>query len=169
MAVRGHTAEQGQILEAKQSVTGRSNDMNTSRGGASVGDKEKAGQKADSVQSIENRQFHKTVGEKHQFIHESFQLDTNEILNTDAKLKEAVMNFFLDNFEVLATHPSQYGETEVLKMKIDLVPRAIPYKSRVRPLNLDQKDYLHDQIDEWLEQGVIKPSVSPWASLLIPV
>ena len=35
----------------------------------------------------------------------------------------------LDNFEVLAMHPSQYGETEVLEMKIDLVPGAIPYKS----------------------------------------
>ena len=26
-----------------------------------------------------------------------------------------------ENFEVLPTHPSQYGETEVLKIKIDLV------------------------------------------------
>ena len=36
---------------------------------------------------------------------------------------------FLDNFKVLAMHPSQYGETEVLEMKIDLVPGAILYKS----------------------------------------
>ena len=55
---------------------------------------------------------------------------------------------FLDNFEVLAKHPSQYGETEVLEMKIDLVPWAIPYKSPVRPLNPDQKDNLFDQKDE---------------------
>ena len=53
---------------------------------------------------------------------ESFQLDMNEILNVDAKLKEAVIKLFLDNFEVLAMHPSQYGETKVLEMKIDLVP-----------------------------------------------
>ena len=54
-------------------------------------------------------------------------------------------------------------------MKIDLVPGAIPYKSRVRPLNLDQKENLREQIDEWLEQGVIEPSLSPWAFPLIPV
>ena len=54
-------------------------------------------------------------------------------------------------------------------MKIDLVPGAIPYKSRVRPLNPDQKDNLHTQMDEWLEQGVIIPSVSPWASPLVPL
>ena len=51
--------------------------------------------------------------EKHQFICESFQLDKNEILNADAKLKEAVIKLFLDNFKVLALHPSQYGETKV--------------------------------------------------------
>ena len=64
-------------------------------------------------------------------------------------------------------HPSQYGETEVLEMKIDL--GAIPYKSRVRPLNQDQKKNLKDQIDKWLEQGVIEPSVSPWVLPLVPV
>ena len=80
---------------------------------------EKTGRKADSVQSIENRQCYETEKEKQKFIRESFQLDTNEILKTDAKLKEAVIKLFLDNFEVLATHPSHYGETKVLEMKID--------------------------------------------------
>ena len=76
-------------------------------------------------------------------------------MNENAKLKEAVIKLLLDNFEVLATHPSQYGETEVLEMKIDLVPGAILYKSLVRPLNPDQKENLRDQINEWIEQGVI--------------
>ena len=66
-------------------------------------------------------------------------------------------------------HPSQCGETKVLEMKIDLFPGPIPYKSQVRLLNPDQKENLHDQIDEWLEQGVIKSSVSPWASPQVPV
>ena len=133
------------------------------------GNVEKAGWKADSVQSIEKRQFYKTEGENRKFIRESFQLEINEILNADAKLKEEVIKLFLDNFEVLAIHPSQYGETEVLEMKLDLVPGAIPYKSQVRLLNPGQKENLRDQIDEWLEQGVIEPSVSPWASPLVPV
>ena len=54
-------------------------------------------------------------------------------------------------------------------MKIDLVPGAIPYKSQMRRLNPDQKNNLIDQIDEWLEQGGIKPSVSPLALPLEPV
>ena len=55
---------------------------------------------------------------------------------------------FLDNFEVLAIHPSQYGETEVIEMKIDLVPGAILYKSQVRLLNPVQKENLWDQTDK---------------------
>ena len=44
--------------DATQSVTGMSNDMNTCKGGAIVGDAEKAGWKSDSVQSVENRKFY---------------------------------------------------------------------------------------------------------------
>ena len=53
--------EQGQAPvehnDAMQSVTRMSNDMVTFIGGASVGAMEKAGWKADSVQSRENRKF----------------------------------------------------------------------------------------------------------------
>ena len=40
-----------------QNVTGWSNNADTRIGGASLGNPEKAGWKAHSVQSIENRQF----------------------------------------------------------------------------------------------------------------
>ena len=39
----------------------------------------------------------------------------------------------------------------------------------MRPSNPDQKDNQQTQIDEWLEQGVIEPSVSPLVSPLVPV
>ena len=119
--------------------------------------------------SIENRKLYETEEEKRQFICESFQLDANKILNAKEKLKEAVIKLYLDNFVILDKHPSQYGETEVLEIRIDLVHGAIPYKSKGRPLNPDQKENLWTQIDDWLEQGVIKPSVSPWASPLVLV
>ena len=60
----------------------------------------------------------------------------NAILNADAYVKEALIKNVLENFDVLAMHPSQFGETEV-------------YKFRVRPFNSDQKENLWDQIDEW--------------------
>ena len=136
--------EQGQTpaehSDAMQSVTGTCNDKGTHIGSTSVGDAEKGCWKAQSVQSVESRKSQETEEEKLQFIPERVQLDTSKILNADAKLK--VIKLFLDNFEVLATHPSQYGETEVLEMKIDLVPGEIPSKSKLRSLNPDQKDNL---------------------------
>ena len=55
--------EQGQALvecsNTMQSITEKSNDINTCIGGTSVCDIEKAGRRADSVQSIENRKFMK--------------------------------------------------------------------------------------------------------------
>ena len=90
--------EQGQTpaerSDAMQSVTGTSNDMNTRIGGDSVGNAEKAGWKADSVQSVEIRNLYKTEEEKQQFICESFQLDANKILYANEKLKEAVIKLF---------------------------------------------------------------------------
>ena len=54
-------------------------------------------------------------------------------------------------------------------MKIALVSGAILYKSWLTPLNPDQKENLFNQIDKWLEQGVIEPRVSPWVLPLVPV
>ena len=68
--------EQGQLLvkrkEDKPSLTERSKDTDTRIGGPSVENAEKAGWKAYSVQSTENRQFYETKGEQRQFICESF-------------------------------------------------------------------------------------------------
>ena len=134
-------AEQGQIpeerKEEKQGVTGQSSETNTHIGSSSGENAEKAGQKAGSEKTIENRQFYETKEEKRQFIHESFQLDMNSILNMDANLKDAEIKLFLDNFMVLAKHPSPYCETEVFEMKIVLVPGAIHYKACMRLLNPD--------------------------------
>ena len=54
--------EQGQApvegSDATQCVTERSNDTESHKGGASLGDKEKEGRKADSVKSLENRKLY---------------------------------------------------------------------------------------------------------------
>ena len=101
--------------------------METRIGGASVENAEKdekAGRKAECVQTIATDNL-MNLRRKAKFIRESCHLDTNAILNADTKLKDAVIKLFLDNFKNLATHPSQYGETKVLEMKIDLLPGAI--------------------------------------------
>ena len=87
--------EQGQRPEKPkedmQRVTGQGNDADTLIGSASRGNTKKAGRKAGSVKSKENKCCYETEEEKCQFICECFQLDMKTILNADAKLKEAVI------------------------------------------------------------------------------
>ncbi len=49
-----------------------------------------------------------------------------------------------------------------------LLPGSHPVRARCRPLNPLQEQDLKIQLDEWLAGGVIEPSVSPWASALVP-
>ena len=80
-----------------------------------------------------------------------------------------MIKLFLDNFEVLALYPNHYGKTDLLEMKMELEPGTVPKRSGVRPLYTDQRSDLKNQIDEWIHEGVIEPSNSPWASPLVPV
>jgi len=74
-----------------------------------------------------------------------------------------------DNFSNLALHPNHYGKTDLLELRIELQPGAVPKRSKVRPLNPDQRANLKEQLDEWIQQGIIEPANSPWASPLVPV
>ena len=93
-------------------------------------------------------------------IKDCFKIDENEILNRDAKLKEEVIKLFLENFSTLALHPNHYGKTDLLE-RIELQPGAVPKRSKVRPLNPDQRANLKKQLDEWIQQGIKEPANSP--------
>ena len=84
-------------------------------------------------------------------------------------MKEEVIKLFLENFSTLALHQNHYGKTDLLKLRIELQPGAVPKRSKVRPLNPDQRLNLKEQLDEWIQQGIIAPANSTQASPLVPV
>ena len=130
--------------------------------------KDDEGADQDIVNSVQESDY-PTEESKRQFIKESFKIDNNEMLNKDEKLKEEVIKMFSKKFSALALHPNHYGKTDILEFKIELEAGAVPKRSKVRPLNLDQRANLPDQLDEWIQQGVIEPANSRWASPLAPV
>ena len=91
----------------------------------------------ESVNSLQESDF-PTEESKRNFIKDSFKIEENEILNQDAALKEEVIKLFLKNFSILALHPNHYGKTDLLELRIELQPGAVPKRSKVRPLNPDQ-------------------------------
>ena len=96
------------------------------------------------------------------------QLDDNEILKKNSKYKEMARALLEKHYDVFVERGSAVGTTDMLEFDIELLPGAKPVKEQVRPLNPDQLKSLRKQIDEWLEEGVIEPSTSSWASALVP-
>ena len=102
------------------------------------------------------------------FIIEELRLDENDQLNQHPKLKEEIIDIFMQNREAIAVNDYDYGNTTLMKFTIDIPPGTKPVRAKVRPLNPFQEKDLQRQINEWKEAGVIEPSISPWASALVP-
>ena len=131
-------------------------------------DEEEVCNSQESLNSLQESDF-PTEESRRKFIKDSFKIDENEILNRDEKLKEEVVKLFLENFSTLALHPNHYGKTDLLELRIELQPGAVPKRSKVRPLNPDQHANLIEQLDERIQQGIIEPANSPWTLPLVPV
>ena len=64
---------------------------------------------SENVNTVGESDYH-TEESKRKFIHESFKIDENKILNQDEKLKEEVVKLLLDNFSALALHKTIMGK-----------------------------------------------------------
>ena len=88
------------------------------------------------------------------------------IINQDQQ--EQVIDLFMKYFDAVSVNSEDYGSSDLLQFHITLLPGSHPVRARCRPLNPLQEQDLKIQLDEWLAGGVIEPSVSPWASALVP-
>ena len=66
----------------------------------------------------------------------------------------------MENFDAVAISDTDYGETDLIKFKINLEKDARIIKHKVKPLNPDQLTNLEKQIKAWKDTGVIEPAVS---------
>ena len=105
------------------------------------------------------------IEERKKFIKESLKLGDN-VSPSDREKFEAI---FLENFDALSLNEYDFGKTDLLKFHIQVPSDVAPIRAKCRPLNPVQEADLRRQIDEWISQGVIEKSISPWASALVPV
>ena len=103
--------------------------------------------------------------ERRQFIKESLKLDENVSSADRAKL-EAI---FFEHFDALSVGEHDFGKTDLLKFHIQVPKDVVPIRAKCRPLNPSQEENLKKQLDEWIAHGLVEPSISPWASALVPV
>ena len=92
------------------------------------------------------------------------KVDENHILNQHPKSKKRLKRILRRHIKAFNTE-EKYGDAGTEEeCQIRLKPGTQPVKQRVRPLNPAQEKVLRDQVQEWLQAGVIEPSRSSWAS-----
>ena len=57
----------------------------------------------------------------------------------------------------------------MMGVDLHLKPGSMPCRAPVRDLNPKLRADLQETINTWLQDGVIEPSSSDWASALVPV
>ena len=108
--------------------------------------------------------------ERREFIRTALKLKENKLITESyPHMEEEIIEAFMDNFDAVSVHESDYGQTQLLQFTIDMEPGAKPVRSKLRPLNPFQEADLRRQIDDWLQAGVVEPSNGPWASAMVPV
>ena len=95
------------------------------------------------------------------------RLDRSEAASTPEQ-KEALLNLCYD-FRDIFSWDGRYGCTDLVTHRIPLKPGAEPVKDRWRPLNPTMEAQLYKQIQEWIQNGIIKKCTSEWSSALVPV
>jgi len=105
-----------------------------------------------------------TEKEKRAWLYDKFHFDDCDFLDTE-ELKEQAMMLLLDYWDVMSVD-GEFGSTSLLQHEIH-TPGARPIKCKMRPINPALRDSLKKQLNEWLSQGVIEPSQSPWSFPLV--
>ena len=96
-------------------------------------------------------------------------LNENKILQANPNVRNLLKSMINENQDIFTTEDCKVGKTTWETFKIELLPNARPVNQRMRPILPNLKDNLCAQLDLWLKNEVIKPSLSPWSSPLVPV
>ena len=95
-------------------------------------------------------------------------IEENTLLKERPDVKQKVIKLIHQYWTVFGEIGVSTGCTDLTEFDIKLKEGAVPHRAKVRPLNPAQMDSLKDQMETWLEEGVVEPSESPWAAALVP-
>ena len=70
---------------------------------------------------------------------------------------------------MFSRHHLDMGETSVVEHEIKLGPNLWPFCKRYHPIPQSIYEEVQKHLQEMLEIGVIRPTLSPWASAVVLV
>ena len=100
-------------------------------------------------------------------LQEDLGIPENKLLQAHHQVKkrlQALLHQYQDIFS-----QNTPGCTDKVELNLELKPGTQPNRQRFRDLNPELEKKLQDQIQTWLDEGVIEASKRTWSSSLVPV
>ena len=101
------------------------------------------------------------------FISKSLHFD--ERLDWDQNIKNRLVKLFMKHINCLSLHEHDYGRTNEIELVLKLKPNANLKSGKVRPMNPEQLRAIDDQVDAWLDAGIIEQTTTDFASSVVLV
>ena len=116
---------------------------------------------------VTEEEVKKNRSKRWKWLKEQFKLDHSPFLKNSPTRMRIVLKL-LERYYSLFSQGDTYGKTELIQHEIHTsdVP---PIKTKGRPINPVMEGNLREQLDTWMDQGVVQPSTSPWSFPLIAV
>jgi hypothetical protein len=86
----------------------------------------------------------------------------------DAQQKEELIQLLCEHDKAFSLEPNETGICDILKCDID-TGKARPISARARRVQPHLRRVIETQVKEYLEEGVITESNSPWAAPIVMV
>ena len=74
-----------------------------------------------------------------------------------------------DNQALFMQDKYDFGHTDLIKHRIELMPDAKPHKEPPRRMTWEKRNQLDEKVEELIKGGNIKPSTSPWGAGVVMV
>ena len=94
------------------------------------------------------------------WVSESIDLTEADLNDNQKQIVKELLNKFQD---VFADNSGEIGCTNLLTYDIRLKPNTKPIRMRPYKTGWKQRELIEDQVTEWLDNGIIKPSLSEWS------
>ena len=80
------------------------------------------------------------------------------------------MNLILSKFgDLLMKHKAAIGRCPIAKHPVEVEPEAIPHREEARRMSPEEAERSNQEVRNLLALGMIRPSLSPWASDIVMV
>ena len=98
---------------------------------------------------------------------EDLEIPENKLLQAHPQVKKDLQAMLYEYQDIFSQNTP--GCTDKVELYLELKPGTQPISQRFRDLNPELEQNLQDQVQTWLDEGVIEASKSPWSSPSVPV